>query len=117
MELKMPDPKTIVATIVLVLSLIGGVLAFNDRYVSANEFKKEIQRVETQSVQTLQQFKKDYAVDRLHQRDAQLSDRLLDLRIQMKKNPNDSELRELYDNTYREREKVRDQLNQMEKSK
>jgi hypothetical protein len=114
LKFQMPDTKKVITTILVILSLIGGVLALNDRYVSAKEFTKELARQEQQTVQSLQEFKKDMALDRLQTRANALSDRLLDLRIQMKKNPNDKELKELYDNTYREQEKVRDQ---MEKSK
>jgi hypothetical protein len=96
--------------IILLLSLIGAIFALNDRYVSAKDFTREVARLEKQSVQTFEQFKTDYAIDRLHQRENALSDRMLDLRIQMKKNKDDVELKELYDKADKEREKVRDEI-------
>lgn len=44
--------KTVITTIVLVMSLIGGILAFDDRYVTAKEFAQAQQ----QQVQTMKQF-------------------------------------------------------------
>jgi hypothetical protein len=102
--------KENIKNIILVLTLIGAIFAFNDRYVLAKEFAKEVARLEKQSVQIFEQFKVDYAIDRLRQRENQLSDRMLDLRIQMKKNPKDEELKELYDKAGKDREKVRDEI-------
>lgn len=82
--------KTIVATIVLVVSLITGVLALDGRYATSADLKKQ----EIQMVQTFERLQKDMIKDRLEQRFIYLTDQYYQYKLLLKKNPNDFELKQ-----------------------
>jgi len=109
MEWLKNNMKAIIGTIVLVLSLIGGILAFDDRYATC----KELARLEQQQVKTFQEFKQDMDRDRIEQRYINLTDQAMSLKILMKKYPNDIELKEDYDKVMKERDKTKEQLDKM----
>ena len=101
--------KAIIGTIVLVLSLIGGVLAFDDRYATC----KDLAKLEQQNIKTFQELRKDMDRDRLEQRYINLTDQAMSLKILIKKYPNDTELKEDYDKVMKERDKTKEQLDKM----
>jgi hypothetical protein len=56
--------KGIIGTIILVLSLVGGILALDDRYATC----KDLAKLEQQNIKTFQEFKQQMDRDRLEQR-------------------------------------------------
>lgn len=109
MEWLKNNMKAIIGTMVLVLSLIGGVLAFDDRYATC----KDLAKLEQQNVKTFQELKQSLDRDRLEQRYINLTDQAMQLKILIKKYPQDNELKEDYDKVMKERDKTKDQLDKM----
>ena len=103
------DMKTIITTIVVCLSLIGGILAFDDRYVTA----KELAKLEQQTVQTLQQFQVNQERRFLEQRYQTLTDQAMRQKQLIKTYPNSQELKDDLIEINKERDKVREDLNKM----
>jgi hypothetical protein len=101
--------KGIIGTIILVLSLVGGILALDDRYATC----KDLAKLEQQNIKTFQEFKQQMDRDRLEQRYINLTDQALSLKILIKKYPKDEDLKEDYDRVIKEKEKVKEQLDKM----
>jgi hypothetical protein len=101
--------KGIMGVIILVLSLIGGVLTFDDRYATS----KELVQLEQKVVKTLEEHRKADTVDRLEQRYDSLGDTIIKQKSQMRQYPNDRDLKEDYETTVKEREKVKEKLDKM----
>ena len=78
--------KGIIGTIILVLSLVGGILALDDRYATC----KDLAKLEQQNIKTFQEFKQQMDRDRLEQRYINLTDQALSLKILIKKYPKSS---------------------------
>ena len=101
--------KGIIGTIILVLTLVGGILALDDRYATC----KDLAKLEQQNIKTFQEFKQQMDRDRLEQRYINLTDQALSLKILIKKYPKDEDLKEDYDRVIKEKEKVKEQLDKM----
>jgi len=99
--------KTVITTIVLVMSLSGGILAFDDRYVTAKEFAQAQQ----QQVQTMKQFQIEQERRFLEQRYQTLTDLMMTQKQLMRKYPQDQELKEDYNAIVKERDEVKQKLN------
>ena len=98
--------KTAFVILSTILGVFAGVLAFDDRYVTAKEFA----RLEQQTVQTMKEFQLDMKKEKLEQRYITLSDQENQLKILKIKYPNDRQLDEQLRDTKQEREKVRKEL-------
>jgi len=98
--------KTVSASIITVLTLIGGILAFDDRYATSADLKK----TEVQLVQTLEQFKQSQVIDRLEQRYINLTDQVMQYKLMIKKNPIDKELKEDLNKLEQDRAEVKKKL-------
>jgi len=103
------DTKTVITTIIMVVSLIGGILALDDRYVTA----KELARVEQQTVQNLQQFQVNQERRFLEQRYQTLTDQAMKQKQLIKTYPRDRELKDDLIEINKERDKVKEDLNKM----
>lgn len=103
------DLRTIITTIIVGLSLIGGIFAFDDRYVTA----KELARLEQQTVQTLQQFQVNQERKFLEQRYQTLTDQAMKQKQLIKTYPNNQELKDDLIEINKERDKVKEDLNKM----
>lgn len=101
--------KNNLALIIMFLTIFASVLALNDRYATS----KDLTRLEQQVVKTLEDHRKADARDKLEQRYDNLGDTLIKQKSQMRQYPNDRELREDYNNTLKERERVKEQLDKM----
>lgn len=108
MEFKF-DIKTIITSIILVISLVGGILALDDRYVTAKEFV----RLEQQTVKTMEQFQINQDRKFLEQRYQTLTDQLYSQKQLIKKYPNDQELKDDLNSINKERNDVKDKLDKM----
>ena len=98
--------KTIIGSIILVISLITGIFTIDSRYATSADLKKS----ETTLVKTLEQFKSDMTRDRLEQRFINLTDQAMQFKLLMKKNPTDIELKEDYQKIEAERQDVKKKL-------
>jgi hypothetical protein len=107
MEWLKNNGKNVIATIVLALSFIGGVFAFDDRYVTAKEFVLAEQR----TVQTLKTFQDRQERTYLEQRYQTLTDQMMKQKQMIRTYPKDQELKDDYDVIVKEREDVKQKLN------
>ena len=89
--------KTITAIISTVLIIAGAVLAFESRYATADDVKE----FKIQTVETLQQLRKEWKEDsskiKLQFEYDYAVRRMYDLKDQLRKAPNDSELKADYE--------------------
>jgi hypothetical protein len=89
--------KTITAIISTVLIIAGAVLAFESRYATADDVKE----FKIQTVETLQQLRKEWKDDsskiKLQFEYDYAVRRMYDLKDQLRKAPNDSELKADYE--------------------
>ena len=100
------DAKTIITSVIMVVSLIGGILAFDDRYVTA----KELAKLEQQTVQTLQQFGTNQEKKFLEQRYQTLTDQMMKQKQLIRTYPKDQELKDDLDQINKERDEVKQKL-------
>ena len=100
-----------IPTLTAVLGLLFLVWKLDDRYLKAEDGQK----LEIKIVQTLEKFqdKMDYKTQR--DRSESLKDQERQIKIQMKKTPNDPELKEQLDETIIEQKKVQDRIKELEK--
>lgn len=101
--------KNNLALVIMILTIFGSIFALGDRFATS----KDLAKLEQQVVKTLEDHRKADARDKLEQRYDYLGDTLIKQKTQMRQYPNDRELREDYNNTLKEREKVKDQLDKM----
>lgn len=109
--------KNIIGSIMVVLGLIAGVLAFDDRYASSSDlmsvdkkYDGRLKGTEMKLVQTLDKFVADSKQEKLEQRYINLTDQAMQLKILKKKNPRDAELAEDYNRIEAERQEVKRKL-------
>lgn len=107
----------IVGGIVLIISLITGVWAVDDRYAKGEELKKtetkfsdKVKNTEVQLVQTLERFKSDIAQERLEQRYINLTDQTYQYKALIRRDPKNKEIRDDYEAIEKERQRVKDIL-------
>jgi len=98
--------RNIVSSIALAITIVTGVFTIDARYATSEDLK----HTEIQLVQTLERFKSDMVQDRLQQRYITLTDQAMQLKILMKKNPSDMELKEDYNIIEQERQEVKKKL-------
>jgi hypothetical protein len=105
--------KTVLAILSAILGVFAGVLAFDDRYVTA----KELARLEQQTVKSMEQFQKNQEVfqtnlkkEALEQRYIQLTDQEMQWELLTIKNPTNPDIKRNYNKVVKEREKVRQEL-------
>jgi hypothetical protein len=96
----------VMTTIILVASLITGILALDGRYATS----KDLAKMEQQTIQTIEELRKNIALQSLEDRYIRLNDQLMAIKIQQRKYPNDQELKDDYNATLRERDKVKEEL-------
>lgn len=101
--------KNNLALIIMFLTIFASVLALNDRYATS----KDLVRLEQQVVKTLEDHRKANARDKLEQRYDYLGDSLIKQKSLMRQYPNDVEIKEDYNSTVKEREKVKEQLDKL----
>lgn len=106
-----------VTTIVGIIGVMTALVAFDARYAKSNEIiqldnKKtiEIKQVESNTVNTLKEFKKSLEMHRDIDRLNALNDRLMQLKLLMKTYPKDQELKEDYENIKAKRDKLQEEL-------
>lgn len=111
------DYWKVVTTIVGVISIMTALVAFDTRYAKSNEIvqldqKKtiEIKQVESNTVNTLKDFRKSLEMHRDIDRLNALNDRLMQLKLLMKTYPKDQELKEDYENIKDKRDKLQEEL-------
>ena len=104
----------IIGGIVLVVSLITGIWAIDDRYATGEELKKtevkfdnKVKKTEIKLVETLENFKQNQIQDQLEQRYINLTDQLYQYKALITKNPNSPDLRKDFQNIETERTKVK----------
>jgi hypothetical protein len=98
--------KTIIGSVVLGISLITGVFTIDSRYATSADLKK----TEATIVKTLEQFQINQERKNLEQRYVNITDRVYDYKALIKKNPNDAELKEDYQNLLKEKEAIKSKL-------
>jgi len=100
-----------------ILAILFGIWKVDDRYAKCEDVKAKLQEQEVRVVQTLEKFqdKLDYKTQR-DRLDA-VKDQSRAVRIQMKKLPNDLDLKEQLSDLERERMKIEDRLRELEKKK
>lgn len=98
--------KTVASSIIIGLSLITGILAFDSRYATSKDMEKMEQKV----VKTLEQFQTNMERKTLEQRYITLTDQMYQYKILIKKNPKDDELKEDYQKIEQERIDVKKKL-------
>jgi hypothetical protein len=111
---------TVVVSIGVVLGVIGGVLSFDDRYVKCEALTTKLEAVEIKTVQSLEAFeaRQNMASKNL---ELQLLDiqyqnslkRYHDLRRRVQNNPNDSFLKNEYDEVKEELRYVKERKRQV----
>lgn len=94
-----------------ILVLMGSFYAIDGRFAKSEELKKQ----EAQIVKTLEQFQNKLEGKSLRDRVDTLRDQKRQLRIMMKKDPKDMELKDQYDEVEKETTVVKDKLNELEK--
>jgi hypothetical protein len=101
--------KNNLAIVIMLITIFGGVLALNDRYAT----NVALAKLEQQVVKTFEEHRKADAIYRLEQRYDTLGDTIMRQKLQMRDYPNDKKLKQEYDESVKEREKVKDQLDKM----
>ena len=98
--------KTIASVIVL-FSLIGGVWAFDDRYISKTEVDTKMKHQEKIVIATLQKFKQQVDYRWYQNLYDQLTVQILEYRNLLRKNPGDEILKQEYKEIVEERKKIK----------
>jgi hypothetical protein len=104
---------TTLGVIVAVLSLLGGLWAFEGHYATNKRVNGEIERVEIEVAGAIQsiQIKNDYKFY-VFMYDKLTSD-ITSLRRRMRGNPSDIELKREYDEVVRERKEVKKKMDEL----
>ena len=87
----MNNISKIIGTLVIIISLVTGIFAIDARYARVSA----VDKIEKQTVQSLEQFKKSLDARYLHERYSELIDQKMRLKIMQVNRPNDIEIKEL----------------------
>ena len=98
--------KTI-ASVIVVFSLIGGVWAFEDRYVSKDTVDQKFKQQEIKVVATLQKFKQQVDYRWYQNLYNQLTVQMLNYKKLLRSNPDDEILKQEYKDIIEERKKIK----------
>ena len=99
-----------VASVIVLFSLIGGVWAFDDRYISKEEVNTKIEQQEKLVVATLQKFKQQVDYRWYQNLYKELTVQMIQYKSLVRKNPSDEILRHEYKDIIEERKKVKEIL-------
>ena len=105
--------KTIIVSIITVCSLVTGIFTIDNRYARSDDMDK----LEIQLVQTLKSFKKEVDRDRMEQRYLNLTDQAMQIKLFLKKAPNDQDLKDDYDSIIKEKDDVKKKLEDIKTDK
>ena len=104
--------KTI-TTIVVIFSLIGGVWAFDDRYVSKEAVEEKLEQQEKIVIATLQKFKQQIDYRWYQNLYNDLTVQMMQYKNLLRKNPNDELLKQEYKDIVDKRKKVKEILDKL----
>ena len=104
--------KTI-ASILVLFSLIGGVWAFEDRYISETEVEIKMEQQEKVVIATLQKFKQQVDYRWYQNLYDQLTVQVINYRKLVRSNPNDEILKQEYNDVVEERKKVKKVIDEL----
>lgn len=90
----------------VVVAMVAGVIALDDRYVSS----KDLAQLEQKTVKTLDEFRRSQKFEYLIQRYETLNDSWIRTRMLLKAHPDDRELQEDISRISQERDDVKRQL-------
>jgi hypothetical protein len=105
--------KTIIVSVITVCSLITGIFTIDNRYARSGD----IDKLEIQLVQTLKSFKKEVDRDRLEQRYLNLTDQAMQMKLFLKKTPDDQDLKDDYNSIVKEKDDVKKKLEDLKVDK
>lgn len=105
--------STIVGSIILLITFIGGILTVDSRYAKSNDLKD----VEIQTIQTLKQFRVEMKQLNLEDRYFILSDRIFQLKLMIKNYPNDNDLINDLTRALDEKKKIKEKLDKIRNEK
>jgi uncharacterized coiled-coil DUF342 family protein len=115
------EKKNIVSAasiIIAIFTILGGLWAVENHYETKAEAKEKIEKVEIQVAQALQtqQIRTDYQFYQFMY--DKLTQEMYSIKRQLKRNPEDTDLREEYNDIKIEREKIKNKMRElMEKIK
>jgi Tfp pilus assembly protein PilO len=94
----------------VVLALFGAFYSFDDRYVKSEELKKQ----EQQTVKTLEQFQNKLENKFLRDRLDTVNDQKRQIKIMIKKDPSDTDLKEQYNEVDKEAASIKMKLDALD---
>ena len=107
---------TMIGSLTAILSLIGGIWAFENHYATNKRVDNEIAQVEVQVAGALQnsQIKNDYKFYQFMY--DKLTQDMYNLKRQLRQNPNDEALRQDYEDVLQQRKEIKIKMEELMKS-
>lgn len=102
---------SVIGGLALIISLIGGIFTLDSRYARSDD----IVRVEKQTVQTLEQFSKNLDLRFYNQRYQSLIDQKFQIKLMIKRSPEDMDLKDDLRRIDREKELVKQKIDDLMK--
>ena len=104
---------TTIGVITAILSLIGGIWAFESHYATNEHVDKEIERVEIQVAGALQnsQIKSDFRFYQFQY--DKLTQEMTTIRRQLRANPDDTFLKQDYDEVVQQRKEIKRKMDEL----
>jgi len=102
---------SIVSSVAIIFGLLGGFYGIDDRYAKSEDLKKQ----EQQTIKSLEMFQQKLESKFLFDRMQTLQDQKRQLKIMLKKTPNDTDLQDQYKDVEEEIKATKNRLDELQK--